>query len=116
MRLGKRYSPARLEAACRRALTLEACAYKSLESILKKGLDRQPMPPPPDVIARPLHPHIRGPQYSTHDERGEPSCAHIPPSTNCRPCDSRVGVRPSSSSSRCPTSRPSPSRSASGSW
>jgi hypothetical protein len=63
MRLGKRDSPERLEAACRRALTLGACSYKSLESILKKGLDRQPLPPPPDVIASPSHPNIRGPQY-----------------------------------------------------
>jgi hypothetical protein len=72
MRLGKSYSPERLEAACRRALTLGACSYKSLESILKKGLDRQPLPPPPDVIASPPHPNIRGPQYYTNDERGEP--------------------------------------------
>jgi transposase len=72
MRLGKSYSPERLEAACRRALTLGACSYKSLESILKKGLDRQPLPPPPDVIASPSHPNIRGPQYYTNDERGEP--------------------------------------------
>jgi transposase len=71
MRLGKSYSPERLEAACRRALTLGACSYKSIESILKKGLDRQPLPPPPDVIASPPHPNIRGPQYY-NDERGEP--------------------------------------------
>jgi hypothetical protein len=31
MRLGKSYSPERLEAACRRALTLGACSYKSIE-------------------------------------------------------------------------------------
>jgi len=37
MRLGKRYSPERLEAACRRALLLGACSYKSMESILHKG-------------------------------------------------------------------------------
>jgi hypothetical protein len=73
MRLGKSYRPERLEAACRRALTLGACSYKSLESILKKGLDRQPLPPPPpDVIASPRHPNIRGPQYYAHDERGAP--------------------------------------------
>jgi transposase len=71
MRLGKSYSPERLEAACRRALTLGACSYKSIESILKKGLDRQPLPQPPDVMASPSHPNIRGPHYYT-DERGEP--------------------------------------------
>src|ERR671918_3246923 len=34
MRLDKRYSAERLEDACQRALTLGACADKSLESIL----------------------------------------------------------------------------------
>src|SRR5215475_13260520 len=71
MRLGKSYSPERLEAACRRALTLGACSYKSIESILKKGLDRQPVPQPPASMASPPHLNIRGPQYYT-DERGEP--------------------------------------------
>jgi transposase len=42
MRLGTRYSPERLAAACRRALTLGACADKSLASIRKKGRARQP--------------------------------------------------------------------------
>jgi len=48
-----------------------ACSYKRIESLLKKGLDRQPLPQPPDAIASPPHPNIRGPQYYT-DERGEP--------------------------------------------
>jgi transposase len=71
MRLGKSYSPERLEAACRRALTLGACSYKSIESILKKGLDRQPLPQQPDGIASPYHANIRGPHYYK-EERGEP--------------------------------------------
>jgi transposase len=71
MRLGKSYSAERLEAACQRALTLGACSYKSIESILKKGLDRQPLPQPPALLASPPHPNIRGPQYY-NDERGEP--------------------------------------------
>ena len=71
MRLGKSYSPERLEAACRRALTLGACSYKSIESILKKGLDRQPLPQQPDGIASPSHANIRGPHYYK-EERGEP--------------------------------------------
>jgi hypothetical protein len=41
MRLGKRYSTERHEEACRRALMLGACSYKSIESILKNGLDRR---------------------------------------------------------------------------
>src|SRR5262249_21232018 len=39
LRLGKSYGAERLEAACRRALTIGACSYKSIESILKNGLD-----------------------------------------------------------------------------
>jgi transposase len=71
MRLGKRYSAERLEAACQRALTLGACAYKSLESILRNGLDRRPLPQTPETTAGPSHANIRGPRYY-EDDRGEP--------------------------------------------
>ena len=63
MRLGKTYGQDRLEAACQRALALEACAYRSIESILKHGLDRHPLSAQrvsPPVIN---HPNIRGPEY-----------------------------------------------------
>ena len=63
MRLGKTYSPARLEAACQRALALDACAYRSIESILKHGLDQQPLPPERISPPLPKHPNIRGPEY-----------------------------------------------------
>lgn len=43
LRLGKRYSEKRLEAACRRAVELKVCSYKSIKSILETGLDRQPI-------------------------------------------------------------------------
>jgi len=69
MRLGKRYGDERLEAACQRALTLGACSYKSIESILKHGLDRSPVPEQPGATVRPRHPNIRGPQY--YQEQGE---------------------------------------------
>ena len=39
LRLGKAYGDERLEAACRRALTLGSHSYKSIESILKHRLD-----------------------------------------------------------------------------
>lgn len=63
MRLGKTYGQERLEAACQRALALDACTYKSLESILKHGFDRHPLTP--DRVSPPLihHPNIRGPEY-----------------------------------------------------
>lgn len=63
MRLGKRYGSERLEAACRRALTIGACSYKSLESILKQGLETHPLPVKPHSPLIREHANIRGPQY-----------------------------------------------------
>ena len=62
MRLGKQYSNERLEAACRRALAIRAYSYKSIRSVLEKGLDRQPLSPPephPPIE----HKNIRGCDY-----------------------------------------------------
>jgi transposase len=70
MRLGKRYGASRLEAACQRALTLRACSYKSIESMLKHDLDRQPLPAMRTAPPAITHGNIRGPQYY-HDNRGE---------------------------------------------
>jgi len=39
MRPGKEYGPEQLEAACTRALASKTVGFKSIESILKKGLD-----------------------------------------------------------------------------
>ena len=54
-----------MEAACRRALTLDAVTYPSLASILKTKLDQQPLPEkegaaPPTVTD---HDNIRGEAY-----------------------------------------------------
>jgi transposase len=63
MRLGKTYGADRLAPACARALMLQAYSYKSVASILRHGLDQQPLTPerlsPPSI----LHPNIRGPHY-----------------------------------------------------
>lgn len=83
MRLGKSYGAERLEAACRRALTIGACSYKSIESILKNGLDRTPLPPLPAAPAPLRHANIRGPEYYslTHGEsHADPSHARQTPS------------------------------------
>jgi len=53
----------RLEAACRRALVLNACRYKSIESILNRGLDRQPLPEQQELSLPEAHDHLRGPDY-----------------------------------------------------
>jgi transposase len=64
MRLGKTYGDTRLEAACRRALAVGATSYKSIQSILKTGLDQQPLPQPPAAETQPIdHPNIRGGAY-----------------------------------------------------
>lgn len=65
MRLGNRYSPERLEAASNRAISIKAYSYKSVDSILKNGLDRQPLPPDQtERKSKPVtHPNIRGKLY-----------------------------------------------------
>ena len=60
----RRYSPARLEAACARALAIHSPSYRSISSILKQGLDRQPLPEAePTQVELPLHVNVRGPGY-----------------------------------------------------
>jgi transposase len=72
MSLGKSYGPERLEAACNRALALGTTGYKSIQSILKTGLDSQPLPVAADSTQLELpidHDNIRGPGY--YHENGE---------------------------------------------
>jgi len=64
MRLGKQYSNQRMEAACRRAIAVRAYSYKSVRSILEKGLDKLPLPEsdlPPVIPIE--HNNIRGSEY-----------------------------------------------------
>ncbi len=60
-RLGRRHGEARLEAACARALAVGALSYRSVDSILKAGLERAPLPEPPPVRATRTHANVRGP-------------------------------------------------------
>ena len=59
LRLAERYSPARLDAACRRALEVDLIDVRRLERILVEALEQettapsQPLPPPPGRFARP---------------------------------------------------------------
>jgi transposase len=62
IRLAKQYSPERMEAAAARALATGACRYKSIQSILEKGLDRQPLSEPQPQPA-PHHDNLRGAEY-----------------------------------------------------
>jgi transposase len=64
-RLARRHGPARLEAACARAVAVGARSYRHVDSILKHGLDRLPgaEAPPPRLGPPPVHEHLRGPAY-----------------------------------------------------
>jgi transposase len=64
MRLARTYGKDRLEAACARALALGARRYKSIASILKAGLDRQPLPGTAQAeLTLPAHGNVRGSSY-----------------------------------------------------
>jgi hypothetical protein len=63
MRLSKQYGDNRLEAACKRALAIHSLRYKSIASILEKGLDRRPLPSKPNAVSSIQHENIRGEQY-----------------------------------------------------
>lgn len=62
LRLGKSYGDNRLESACARALDIGATSYRSIESILKNGLDSKPVstPEPSPPVC---HNNIRGAHY-----------------------------------------------------
>ena len=62
LRLAKSYEPARLEAACARALEIGARSYTSVASILKSNLDRNRPAKTADGPAI-AHDNIRGPGY-----------------------------------------------------
>lgn len=63
MRLAKRYTPERLEAACFRALRSGAHSYRSVKSILEHGLDAVPLEEQ-ETPNLPLdHENVRGASY-----------------------------------------------------
>uniref|UniRef100_UPI00403EF7F7 Mu transposase domain-containing protein n=1 Tax=Pseudomonas sp. RL_105y_Pfl2_101 TaxID=3088708 RepID=UPI00403EF7F7 len=63
LRLSKQHGEERLEAACQRALALGACSYKSLESILRQGLERLPLAQQNLPLLPEEHINLRGPGY-----------------------------------------------------
>jgi transposase len=68
MRMGERYGADRLEAACARAVAIHNPRYKSVEAILKNGLDRVE-PTKEAAAAKPvLHENIRGGVYFDREE------------------------------------------------
>jgi len=68
LHLAKRYGPQRLCGACRRAFAIQAFSFKSVQSILKTGLDQVPVVAA--TSASPLyHENIRGPRYFNSERR-----------------------------------------------
>lgn len=56
MHLGKRYEPERTLAACQRMLQIGSTSYRSVNAILKNGLDKVPLPlEPPDARSPETH-------------------------------------------------------------
>ena len=68
MRLGRRYGDARLEAAAARALAVRALSYRSVESILRNGLDGLPTPgSEPVTTTIGDHANVRGAGYTSEE-------------------------------------------------
>ena len=65
MRLGRRYGPARLEAASLRATVLGSFAYRTITNILTSAQDQLPLAAPDEPSVTPDHANIRGATYYT---------------------------------------------------
>lgn len=63
LRLSKHYGDTRLEAACERAVGINALSYGSLKSILKHGLDIKRLTAPAQTSLPLEHANVRGPHY-----------------------------------------------------
>ena len=64
LHLGRSYEPDRVEAACQRALQNQSPNYHSIASILKRSLDKTPLPEDEDdQLELPLHDNVRGKRY-----------------------------------------------------
>jgi hypothetical protein len=70
--LEEKYERARIEEACRRVLAFERVSYKSVERILRLGLDQAPVssasPPSAPAIE---HDQVRGADYFAGDDDEE---------------------------------------------
>jgi hypothetical protein len=70
VRTSKKYGASRVDAACRRALAIGSPTRKSVELILKRGLEQAPMPTArEEPQLRLLHENVRGSAYFDRKER-----------------------------------------------
>jgi len=69
VRLSKSYEYSRVEAACRRALALDVCSYRSIKSILKTDKDRESLPGDEPVVSvcSNHHRNVRGAEYYSQE-------------------------------------------------
>lgn len=63
LRLVDSYGKERVEAACQRALAINATSFRSVTSILKHGLDKRPLPKQASDPTPIIHTNIRGSDY-----------------------------------------------------
>jgi len=64
LQLSRRYSKPRLEQACARALAIRSTSYQSIASILKQGLEQQPLDNSDgELTDLPRHTNLRGASY-----------------------------------------------------
>lgn len=69
LRLSKSYGSSRLNAACGRGISLGIYSCRSIESMLKTGLDQQLLHKQEEMTIIPHHEFVRGPSYYT--QQGE---------------------------------------------
>ena len=63
IRLGRQIGAERMEAACRRALHYGTVSYRSIQTILDSGADREPLPGGASPVAPVEHENVRGREY-----------------------------------------------------
>ncbi len=71
MRLGRRYGPERLEAACTRAELLRSYSYRTVKNILAAAQDRLPFDGESPVAPTPSHENVRGARYYAAEQETE---------------------------------------------
>jgi transposase len=92
LRLAKRYGPERLEAACARAVAVRARSYRHVESILKRGLDRVPLPALGVRAASVPHENVRGAgYYQPHPNEGDVRAERTDAGEALEPAPERAG-------------------------
>lgn len=71
MSLAKRHGDERVQAACTRALALNAISYTSVKSILQQNLDKLPLPEAEGKVVPlpPTHENLRGADYYRDNEK-----------------------------------------------